>query len=167
MKPSFTRSEWIAIRVPGLSEQEQLRRFFVFWALKESYTKATGWGMGTEFSTIEVSERVRGRCNGPERGLQFRGVFDAPWESNTAIGVVVAGVVCRDWHFRVRMLGDNHVLAVAVGPARDAAPTFKATFKLPASSADLWGRVDVPPSLYTHVEFLTVEQLLEGVEPWH
>ena len=38
---------------PTLSLEEQLRRFYLIWTLKEAYTKALGLGMGFDFSRIE------------------------------------------------------------------------------------------------------------------
>lgn len=58
---------------PPLSQQEQLRRFFLIWTLKEAYTKALGLGLGFDFSRIE---------------------YDVPNDM-----VRIDGIVPRDWEF--------------------------------------------------------------------
>jgi 4'-phosphopantetheinyl transferase len=145
MRKCFSSREWALIR-GGLDDRDRLYRFFVFWALKESYVKATGWGLGTEFDTIE-----------------FRDVsFDGAIEDNKRIAIAVDGRLQGDWFFRVRLLDVDHVMAVATGPPSDAAPTFKATFRMPA--ADPAWRHSAP--IDCDIQYLTVPELIEGMPPW-
>ncbi|KAI0771911.1 hypothetical protein BD413DRAFT_678515 [Trametes elegans] len=58
---------------PPISKQEELRRFYLIWTLKEAYTKALGLGMGFDFSRIEYDVlndvvRIDGQ---PPRGWEF------------------------------------------------------------------------------------------------
>jgi len=50
MRSSFTDDEWSAIRKGASTDEalamEHLKRFYVFWSLKESYIKAIGIGIG-------------------------------------------------------------------------------------------------------------------------
>ncbi len=145
MRKCFSSREWALIR-GGRDDRDRLYRFFVFWALKESYVKATGWGLGTEFDTIEFREVS----------------FDGPLEDNRKISVAVDGRVQVNWFFRVRLLDSDHVMAVATGPPCDAAPTFKATFKMPLSDP-AW-QLSVPVDC--DVRYFTVEELVAGMPPW-
>lgn len=51
---SLTENEWRVIRNAG-GEGEQLVLFFIHWALKEAYLKATGIGMGIDLDRVEFS----------------------------------------------------------------------------------------------------------------
>ncbi|TFK93921.1 hypothetical protein K466DRAFT_537224 [Polyporus arcularius HHB13444] len=57
---------------PPLSQQEQLRRFYLIWTLKEAYTKALGLGMGFDFSRIEYDV--------PNDVVRIDGVIPRGWE---------------------------------------------------------------------------------------
>jgi hypothetical protein len=165
MKRSFSASEWTLIR-RGQDDREKLLRFFVFWALKESYVmrvfhlvffffffcfdvsfhkvKATGWGMGTEFETFEF------------RDVSFEGRI----EDNRNIKVVVEGKVQMGWNFRLYIVDDDHVVSYATGPPKDAAPTFKSTFKMPNSSP-LWNQSE---PIEFDPEIITLFDVIKGKE---
>lgn len=146
MKKCFSASEWKDIR-GGSDDREQLFRFFVFWALKESYVKATGWGLATEFD-----------------GFEFKNVFADPsaLEKNHKIALVVGNSVRPNWHFRIHLVDHEHVMAVAIGPPEEAAPTFKATFKLAPNDA-VWKESLPPGPDCDNVTFLSVKELMEGM----
>ncbi|KAI0721830.1 hypothetical protein C8T65DRAFT_629312 [Cerioporus squamosus] len=55
-----------------LSKEEQLRRFYLIWTLKEAYTKALGLGMGFDFSRIEYDV--------PNDVVRIDGVVPRGWE---------------------------------------------------------------------------------------
>jgi 4'-phosphopantetheinyl transferase len=52
MKSSFLEKEWKLIRGSG-NEKNQLVSFYRFWALKESYIKAVGVGLGLKLDRLE------------------------------------------------------------------------------------------------------------------
>ncbi|XP_059094773.1 L-aminoadipate-semialdehyde dehydrogenase-phosphopantetheinyl transferase-like [Tigriopus californicus] len=57
MKRKFTPLEWVMIRNPKDSQccsaEEQLRMFYRYWALKESFVKADGLGLGWNLQKIQ------------------------------------------------------------------------------------------------------------------
>jgi len=77
-KDSFTPWEWERIQTQSTQprtswlrrehknprdDNEQLREFFLRWAIKEAYTKALGLGLGLDFDSFET--RLRGIDEGP------------------------------------------------------------------------------------------------------
>ena len=143
MKNCFSAREWNVIREPD-SDSDKLRRFFTFWALKESYVKASGWGLGTDFDTFE-----------------FRNVLPMV-TGNHSICVIVKGVELKKWHFRIYNIDPMHVMCVATGPPEEAAPTFKATFKLAPNDLQ-WQESPAPTDDCDHVRELSVADLMQGV----
>ena len=142
----MTKKEWDVIKQPA-SDHLKLFRFATYWALKESYVKATGWGLGVELDTLE-----------------FRNVFlpNTSLDNNRKISVVTEGRTQTNWFFRVHVLDNLHIMAVATGPATCAAPTFKATFSLPANDP-LWQANEPSDPEIVH---LSVEELIEGIPEW-
>ena len=71
MRRQFTTSEWEAIRGAndslkadnGVEEKDQLRTFYRFWCLKESFVKAEGSGLGWDLQRL--SFQVRNYWNYP------------------------------------------------------------------------------------------------------
>jgi hypothetical protein len=59
----------------------------------------------------------------------------------------------------VHVVDNNHVMAVATGPPTCAAPTFKATFKLPANDP-LWQQSEPTDP---EIVYLSVNELIEGI----
>lgn len=106
--------------------------------------KATGWGMGTEFETFEF------------RDVSFEGRI----EDNHNIKVVVEGKVQVGWNFRLYIVDDDHVVSYATGPPKDAAPTFKATFKMPNSSP-LWNQSE---PIEFDPEIISLHDVIKGKE---
>ena len=147
MDKCFSLREWNVINDAG-TEEAKLLRFYVFWSLKESYVKATGWGLATEFNTFE-----------------FRDVFikNVSLEDNLKIRVVVEGREQSLWKFRSYIVDDKHVMAVACGVPQDAAPTFKATFKM-SKNNPAWQRPPSPPDSIPLTR-VTVPELLKGMTP--
>jgi len=86
MRRQFTDDEWEQI---GGS----LERFYQFWALKESYIKAVGIGLG--FNLQRAS---------------FRFV------DSTTAQVKIDGELKNDWDFQVVQLDSVHCVATALGP---------------------------------------------------
>lgn len=59
---------------PELSDEVKLRRLYILWTLKESYTKALGQPIGFDFSRIEcdIPKRVIRVDGEPLYGWEFR-----------------------------------------------------------------------------------------------
>ena len=54
MRGQFTNYEWSNIRGPA-EPQKQVDQFYLHWALKESYIKAVGIGLGFELQRAQFS----------------------------------------------------------------------------------------------------------------
>jgi len=92
----FTPHEWSQIR----GADAPMRRFYEFWALKESYIKAVGVGLGFPLQRISFTR--------------------APPHLATA---AVDGRELADWHFDLGRLDERHCVAVALGSDADEGPT--------------------------------------------
>ncbi|CAN9511569.1 unnamed protein product [Ophioblennius macclurei] len=106
MTRQFTAYEWRTIQSAG-SELLQLAAFYRHWALKESFIKAIGTGLGFNLQRAE---------------------FHLAPEPLVACGGGGGGVVCGtkmhldeepedDWTFEESLLDEDHHVAVALGPA--------------------------------------------------
>jgi len=98
MKKQFTETEWLYIKgTQGDSETEQLRRFFRYWTLKESYVKATGTGLNINLQSLEF--RVK---------------------DNIDAGRVEIGSILKkdgdlvSWKFEESLLDSQHQVSVAL-----------------------------------------------------
>jgi 4'-phosphopantetheinyl transferase len=86
----FSPSE--ACALTQLPSSAQLRRFYQYWTLKESYLKANGWGLTAPLARCSFSVSDDGRRIG----------FDAPLEEEANL-----------WRFAVFDASPHHMLAVA------------------------------------------------------
>ncbi|KAM7399378.1 hypothetical protein PAMP_018653 [Pampus punctatissimus] len=108
MTRQFTAYEWSVIKSAS-SEHQQLAAFYRHWALKESFIKAIGTGLGFNLQRVEFhlpSEPLT-----QDRALcQTKMHLDEEEEEN--------------WIFEESMLDADHHVAVALGPAdkADSAP---------------------------------------------
>ncbi|KAF0307449.1 L-aminoadipate-semialdehyde dehydrogenase-phosphopantetheinyl transferase [Amphibalanus amphitrite] len=112
MRRQFTPAEWAFICGPG-TERQQLARFHRCWALKESFVKAEGVGIG--FSL----QRVSFTCRPAE--LPAAGAV-------TGTALHVDGALETRYRFEESRLDAEHVVAVAVRAAGSAAgppPSFE------------------------------------------
>ncbi|XP_010892044.2 L-aminoadipate-semialdehyde dehydrogenase-phosphopantetheinyl transferase [Esox lucius] len=105
MTRQFTEREWSVIRSAG-SEWEQLTMFYRHWALKESFIKAIGTGLGfnlqrAEFHLTEEPLTEGKVCNGTRMHL------DEELEEG--------------WVFEESLLDRDHHVAVALGPGVESA----------------------------------------------
>ncbi|XP_061775245.1 L-aminoadipate-semialdehyde dehydrogenase-phosphopantetheinyl transferase-like isoform X2 [Nerophis ophidion] len=123
MTRQFTPHEWHAILSAG-SEQRQLATFYRHWALKESFIKAIGTGLGFNLQRAE-----------------FHLSSEVPTQTS---------VICRtrmhldeeedhDWVFEESLLDEDHHVAVALGP-----------MKMPSSARPTWY---VPAPAFTQLSF--------------
>ncbi|XP_056906680.1 L-aminoadipate-semialdehyde dehydrogenase-phosphopantetheinyl transferase [Takifugu flavidus] len=101
MSRQFTAYEWSAIHSAG-SEGQQLTAFYRHWALKESFIKAIGTGLGFNLQRLEF--HLSSEALTQDRVLrQTRMYLDEEEES--------------DWTFEESLLDADHHVAVALGPA--------------------------------------------------
>ncbi|XP_054458551.1 L-aminoadipate-semialdehyde dehydrogenase-phosphopantetheinyl transferase [Anoplopoma fimbria] len=105
MTRQFTVYEWSVIQSGGL-EHQQLAAFYRHWALKESFIKAIGTGLGFNLQRVE---------------------FHLPSEPLTQKHVLRQTKMHLDeeeeddWVFEESLLDADHHVAVALGPADNAA----------------------------------------------
>ncbi|XP_078258631.1 L-aminoadipate-semialdehyde dehydrogenase-phosphopantetheinyl transferase [Rhinoraja longicauda] len=99
MKRQFTDHEWNTIHTAG-DEWEKLDMFYRHWALKESFIKAVGVGVGFDLQRIEfhVSPLHLQEGHVQKETIMF---LDGEQEEN--------------WAFEETMLDDRHHVAVALG----------------------------------------------------
>ncbi|XP_069004018.1 L-aminoadipate-semialdehyde dehydrogenase-phosphopantetheinyl transferase isoform X1 [Embiotoca jacksoni] len=101
MTRQFTGYEWSIIQSAG-SEQQQLAAFYRHWALKESFIKAIGTGLGFNLQRVEFHLSSEPLTQG--RALrQTKMHLDEEQE--------------EDWIFEESLLDADHHVAVALGPA--------------------------------------------------
>mmetsp|Transcript_25121 Transcript_25121/g.51084 ORF Transcript_25121/g.51084 Transcript_25121/m.51084 type:complete len:345 (+) Transcript_25121:64-1098(+) len=126
MEESLTKKEWRSIRNAGATDEELFYAFFVFWVLKESYVKAVGIGLAVDTASVELIVPFEILCLRVQR--QRQGV-DASLVTrihrDSQIKVVVNGRVARNWEFELYMIGQDHLMGVAVGPHEDATESYK------------------------------------------
>lgn len=87
----FAPAELRALR--ALPEEEQPRRFFELWTLKESYVKARGMGLSLPLEQFSFLPEAR----------PIQVAFDPR-----------LGDVAEDWQFWLRPLGERHLIAVSL-----------------------------------------------------
>lgn len=118
MTRQFTAHEWSAIQSAG-SEHQQLAAFYRHWALKESFIKAIGTGLGFNLQRVEFhlpSEPLT-----QDRVLrQTKMHLDEEEE--------------EDWVFEESLLDTDHHVAVALGPADNTCPTPRPPSLLPPTT---------------------------------
>ncbi|XP_078102469.1 L-aminoadipate-semialdehyde dehydrogenase-phosphopantetheinyl transferase [Sander vitreus] len=124
MTRQFTAYEWSVIQSAGL-ENQQLAAFYRHWALKESFIKAIGTGLGFNLQRLEFhlsSEPLTQKYV----LRQTKMYLDEEEE--------------EDWIFEESLLDADHHIAVALGPA-DRAGTAPLRSSLP------------PPTSFTLLSF--------------
>ncbi|XP_032365980.1 L-aminoadipate-semialdehyde dehydrogenase-phosphopantetheinyl transferase [Etheostoma spectabile] len=106
MTRQFTAYEWSVIQSAGL-ENQQLAAFYRHWALKESFIKAIGTGLGFNLQRVEFhlsSEPLTQKYVVRHTKMHL----DEEEE--------------EDWIFEESLLDADHHVAVALGPADRAGP---------------------------------------------
>ncbi|KAM6932010.1 L-aminoadipate-semialdehyde dehydrogenase-phosphopantetheinyl transferase [Lycodopsis pacificus] len=104
MTRQFTAYEWSAIQ-SGSLEHQQLAAFYRHWALKESFIKAIGTGLGFNLQRVEF--HLSSEPLAHKHALrQTKMHLDEEEED--------------DWVFEESLLDTDHHVAVALGPADNA-----------------------------------------------
>ncbi|GAA6229144.1 L-aminoadipate-semialdehyde dehydrogenase-phosphopantetheinyl transferase [Lates japonicus] len=101
MTRQFTAYEWSVIQSAG-SEHQQLAAFYRHWALKESFIKAIGTGLGFNLQRVEFHLSSEPLTQG-QALRQTKMHLDEEEE--------------EDWIFEESLLDVDHHVAVALGPA--------------------------------------------------
>ena len=86
-------------------ELSQLRQFYKHWALKESYIKAVGIGLGFELSRAEF------RFLNEDRDAMLAVMY-------------IDGILQKEWTFTLYEPDVEHCVVVALGPLKEATPHF-------------------------------------------
>jgi len=107
MQRQFTAAEWANI-LAGDSESAQLFTFYRHWALKESYVKAVGSGLGINLQTLEFQP------------------IGTPCEGTVICDTTIKIDGARDdrWKFEETLLDDDHVVGVALSDAKSESQPF-------------------------------------------
>ncbi|TPX48745.1 holo-[acyl-carrier-protein] synthase [Synchytrium endobioticum] len=160
----FTPFEWSTILNAGnrhscKSKQDmewyQLHLFHCHWALKESFTKAKGMGLGLDLQRIEfrgINSGDSGRENKCEQdrwcsGSVLASDVDNMPEPITAIKVFLDDQIVPDYNFELSYLDPTHPVSIAYGP-------------VPLSSS--LGRGDVVVRPFT---FVNIHELIRHAVP--
>ncbi|XP_047451088.1 L-aminoadipate-semialdehyde dehydrogenase-phosphopantetheinyl transferase [Mugil cephalus] len=107
MTRQFSEYEWSTIQSAG-SEHQQLAAFYRHWALKESFIKAIGTGLGFNLQRVEFHLSPEPLTQG--RALRHTKMhLDEEEEEN--------------WIFEESLLDADHHVAVALGPANKPGAT--------------------------------------------
>ncbi|KAG8002080.1 L-aminoadipate-semialdehyde dehydrogenase-phosphopantetheinyl transferase [Nibea albiflora] len=101
MTRQFTAYEWSVIQSAG-PEHQQLATFYRHWALKESFIKAIGTGLGFNLQRVEFHLPSEPLTQGRTLRLTKMHLDEEEEE---------------DWMFEESLLDADHHVAVALGPA--------------------------------------------------
>lgn len=98
MNRNFAPVEWQTIKEPK-EELDQLKMFYRYWCLKESYVKATGTGITIDLRTIvfKVNSKVLRRGD---------------YVSDTVL--YVNGIEQQKWEFHESLIDESHCVCVAL-----------------------------------------------------
>ncbi|XP_072562836.1 L-aminoadipate-semialdehyde dehydrogenase-phosphopantetheinyl transferase [Paramormyrops kingsleyae] len=139
MRRQFTDHEWAVIQGAG-SEWTQLDMFYRHWALKESFIKAVGVGVGFNLQRVEFHiSPVR-----MQEGQVYRHTrmcLDSEEED-------------PDWVFEESLLDQDHHVAVGLGKMEQSAGS--------VAHEDDWTSKISPPQQFT---LLTFDDLISGAVP--
>ena len=91
-------------------EMLQLQQFYRHWALKESYIKAVGIGLGFELSRCEF------------RYVDKQSLVELPNGKHAVM--YIDGVLQTNWRFTIHEPDAEHCVVVALGPLKEATPHF-------------------------------------------
>ena len=121
-------------------EKLQLRQFYKHWALKESYIKAIGIGLGFELSRAEFRYVRLEQDN--NTGVYVR--TECLADSTHAV-MYIDGALQKEWTFEIQEPDEEHCVVVAMGPFQEATPHFLDTLALESKESP--PAASVPPTL--------------------
>jgi 4'-phosphopantetheinyl transferase len=133
MRASFAPLEWSTIRSHA-TPAEQLKQFFVFWTLKESFIKNIGIGLGLDLERMEFYY-VKGPCAGHYDEVRLRLIPKGDEHDMDT----------SDYRFHHFPLDATHAAAVCVGPPAPGDDADTPLFD--ASSAERFSMEDMLPSI--------------------
>lgn len=143
MRNCFTPAEWKVIKLQPSNLVFQENQFFRHWALKESYIKAVGIGLGFEL------QRAQFTLNNPI--------------SPSAATIEIDSVYQANWKFFLDYLSLNssdpnsfHVVATAYGPFEDAILSYRETLQTP----NKFQTKPFDPSLLVPIKTITFSALM-------
>lgn len=98
-------------------EESKYTAFFVTWSLKESYIKAIGLGLGFELQNIcfSIKYSSNDKVDGRNSSRMICGTASAEIHQETR----------KDWSFEFFSIDSHHIMAVALGPIRDAILSYR------------------------------------------
>ena len=119
------------------TEEARFLLFFVTWALKESYVKAIGLGLGFPLRHICFSiqygedyllmkKQYRRRLNEePSFSTSSSSLNDRSCKVQGRASATIYGIPRDDWRFEFIELDHRHIMAVAEGPLNDATASYQ------------------------------------------
>ncbi|XP_070762471.1 L-aminoadipate-semialdehyde dehydrogenase-phosphopantetheinyl transferase [Enoplosus armatus] len=117
MTRQFTAYEWSVVQSAG-SEHQQLAAFHRHWALKESFIKAIGTGLGFNLQRVEFHLSSEPLAKG-QALRQTKMHLDEEEE--------------EDWIFEESLLDADHHVAVALGPAAEGSAPLRPSLPPPTT----------------------------------
>ena len=120
-------------------EMSQLRQFYKHWALKESYIKAVGIGLGFELSRAEfryVHPTIE-ETNNDQAHTRI--------QDSTKATMYVDGQLQSEWSFDIYEPDNEHCVVVALGPFTEATPHFLEVLIPPLGSSTAASLPSLPP----------------------
>jgi hypothetical protein len=146
------------------TETDRYSYFYTLWALKESFVKAIGLGIGYPLAELHF-DVVFDLQASPSAPLQAGStttpatvaVPHAPFRGSATVRI--RGEERRDWSFELFSIGETHTVAVARGPFTDAIDHFASCLPLSSHKYDSTVVVEPLPPL----RILTPDELLPTV----
>lgn len=151
-------------------EWAQLTEFSRHWAMKESYIKAIGIGLGLEDLTRAKFMYLHNynRANQTKRNNTLDENANSPKtvieeHKISSMQLEFDGKIKKDWKFRLFQLDHLHVVSVALGPINEATPSFGDVLYARRSSEQSTiedESIDIFPSI---IQTITINDILVDI----